>query len=520
MKVGSKVLGLAVGQKSILVAEVALKGEQHVVTHCGEFVFPEGLSLSTPEKLGQAFRDFLRGKAFSTKEAVIGLAAKRLITRRKEIPAASSSVAASTLRLQAEGEFSSELDNLVMDFAGTPSSSEPSTVLLIATKKVLVDECTLMAEAAGLRVHAVTSTTIALGRATSRIPGGDGMVLDLGPNGAELVIQHGTDPAHLRHMNVPTGTDPIGLLAGEIRRTMASIPRNGTPQTLALWNTGTSENPQSILEQRLAMPVTTPGLETLVTTEGPDARAYVPAIAVALSAMEDSAMAVDFLHSRLAPPKVPAMSPKKKAAYATGIILATVIFFGYKDLNDKQSQLDSLTRINNNSKNLAAVAGYKSDIRRYDDATNWLPKAPHFIAVLSDLTKAFNAVLPVSSDRNAIWVTDLTNLDNINNWQIKGACTNQDLAGQVQRLMLDNSKRTDGTKRFDKPSLDGISKNPADNTFSFTISFIYVPAGTATAPAATKTSTAGKPTTKPAAATGRAAASAPASAPAAATQIQ
>ena len=136
MSVGSKVLGLAVGQKSILVAEVQQKGERHLVSKYGEFVFPEGLSLGQPEKLGLAFRDFLRAKGFSTKDAVIGLPAKRLVTRRKEMPAASAALAASSLRLQAEGEFSAELDNLVMDFAGTTSSSEPSTVWLgIATKK-------------------------------------------------------------------------------------------------------------------------------------------------------------------------------------------------------------------------------------------------------------------------------------------------------------------------------------------------------------------------------------------------
>ena len=56
MKVGSKVLGIAVGQKSVLVAEVLQKEKRFVVTQCGEFIFPEGLALSQPEKLGAAFK--------------------------------------------------------------------------------------------------------------------------------------------------------------------------------------------------------------------------------------------------------------------------------------------------------------------------------------------------------------------------------------------------------------------------------------------------------------------------------
>ena len=89
------------------------------------------------------------------------------------------------MRLQAEGEFSSELDNLVMDFAGSPNVSQTTTVLLVATNRVVVDECMAMARAAGLRVHGITSTTAALGRATSRLPGGDGLVLNLGASVAE-----------------------------------------------------------------------------------------------------------------------------------------------------------------------------------------------------------------------------------------------------------------------------------------------------------------------------------------------
>ncbi|HVT82559.1 MAG TPA: pilus assembly protein PilM [Phycisphaerae bacterium] len=493
MSVGSKVLGLAVGQKSILVAEVQHKGDRHLVSKYGEFVFPEGISLSQPEKLGQAFRDFLRGKGFSTRDAVIGLPAKRLVTRRKEIPAASPAIAASTLRLQAEGEFSSELDNLIMDFAGTPSATEPTSVLLIATKKVVVDECELMAQTAGLKVHAVTSTTVALGRATSRLPGGDGLVLDLGSSGAELVIQHGTDPAHIRHLNVaPTG-DALGLLAGEIRRTMASIPRNGTPQTLAVWNTGSSENPESILEQRLSIPVTSPGLDKLVSTDGSDARAYVPAIAVALMAMESSGPAIDFLHSRLAPPKEPAMSPQKKLAYAGALLLTVLVALGYKDLSDKDAELKSLQAQNALKKNVDAVTNAKAEIRRYEDAVNWMPKGPTYIAVMTDLTDLFMRVNPNTS-RGSVWVKELNYTGN-NTWELKGECTDQSLAQQLRIKMLDNANYADGLpKRFDKPGLPNVAVIPpargeTTSTVTFTLTFTYVPATTATA-AATKPVTA------------------------------
>ena len=64
MKAGNKVLGLAIGQKSIQIAEIVTKGEQHVVSHCAEFIFPDGLAMSQPDKLGQATAFLLAGAPY------------------------------------------------------------------------------------------------------------------------------------------------------------------------------------------------------------------------------------------------------------------------------------------------------------------------------------------------------------------------------------------------------------------------------------------------------------------------
>src|SRR4029079_14553136 len=100
----------------------------------------EGLSLATPEKLGEALAQFLKQHRFSTRDAVIGLPAKRLVTRQKEVPPAKAEVVASALRLQAEGDFSAEMDKIVLDYAGTPSTSEATKVLLMATNREVIDQ--------------------------------------------------------------------------------------------------------------------------------------------------------------------------------------------------------------------------------------------------------------------------------------------------------------------------------------------------------------------------------------------
>ena len=461
MKVGNKILGLAIGQKSILVAEVVAKGDRHAVSHCAEFVFPEGLSLSVPDKLGQAFRQFLRDKHILTRDVVIGLPAKRLVTRRKEVPPATPAVAASTLRLQAEGDFSSELDNLVMDFAGQPNLEETTTVLLIATNKVVVDECEAMASAAGLRVRAITSTTAALGRATSRLPGGDGLVLSIGPTGAELVIQNGLDPAHLRHLNVVGGTESISALAGEIRRTMASIPRNGTPMTLALWNSGSAENPQSILEERLSMPVTTPEVSSLVVTDTPHTEGYGPAVAVALAALEPAGLPVDFLHSRMAPPKAPAMSNQKKLAIAGGLIVAAVAAFVYIDLSSKKGEIDRLTATI--ARNVKAVKAANEQITRYEFAKKWLPKGPTNIEVLRDVTQLF------PPQGNTIWATSFGNSRDIYTWEIDGKATSASYSQNLVDAMIGQSER------FTNPRVTAQTYEPTTGLWAFRLQFTYNP---------------------------------------------
>jgi hypothetical protein len=258
-----KILGLAIGQKSILLAEVGGKADAWSVAHVAEFPYPEGLALEKPVELGQALRTFLKSQKFSTRDTVIGLPAKRLITRRKDVPPAPAAAAASTLRLQAESEFSTEAATLTMDFAGDTSTSEPTSVLLIAATRECIAQCESLARAAGLKLLAVTSTGTALGRATSRVPGGNGVVVNLAPGGSELIVQHGESATQLRHLNMGDNpnADSVGLLAGEIRRSVAALPRNGSPLTLAIWDPGNDKGATStrnLLEERLAMPISTP----------------------------------------------------------------------------------------------------------------------------------------------------------------------------------------------------------------------------------------------------------------------
>jgi hypothetical protein len=498
VKIGSKILGLAIGQKSILLAEVAPKGGRSAVQHFAEYPYPEGVSLATPEKLGEGLGAFLKSQKFTTREVVIGLPAKRLVTRQKDVPPAAPHVAASALRLQAEGEFSAELANLVMDYAGTTSTTEPTKVLLVATNRSVIDQCEAMARVAGLRVLGITATSAALGRATSRLPGGDGWILNFGPNGAEIVVQHGKDPAHLRHLNVGGGMTPeaINALAGEIRRAMATIPRNGTPSTLAVWGPATNGdvNPGSILEQRLNMPVNTPELQKLVSTESREANGFAPAVAVALSAIEPAGLPVDFLHSRLAPPAPPKVSNTKKFGILAGILALAGIAMAYYHLDQQKARLTQITRTLETQKEAVRVAQAEKD--QLTEAQSRITMGPNFVKVMAAVTQLF----PPGS--NTIWVKRFEHRRDVSTatpaapstaapagagtpakapttapakkkarseWTVEGLARDRSYATQLQQSMASDPK-----KRFKNVRLNYIrQESSGERLWTYSIQFIF-----------------------------------------------
>src|SRR5258706_5493363 len=176
-------LGLAIGERSIIAAEVSGGGARPDAKRLAEFTYPSGASLADPAALGTALGEFLKENDFSAKAVVIGLPAKWLLVKTKEVPPADSHVAADLLRLAAEGEFSSELKELVFDYAGEASTAGARNVLLVATPQKYLDLANQLCDAAGLTPIAVTSSSAALGAVVGRSGGKNAVVLSLAGGG-------------------------------------------------------------------------------------------------------------------------------------------------------------------------------------------------------------------------------------------------------------------------------------------------------------------------------------------------
>src|SRR5205085_4885511 len=81
-----KALGIALGDRSLTVAEVHSGHGRYEVGRVAEFTFPAGVGLQQPEQLGAALTQFLQEQGFTAKSAVFGLPAKWVLSKHKEVP--------------------------------------------------------------------------------------------------------------------------------------------------------------------------------------------------------------------------------------------------------------------------------------------------------------------------------------------------------------------------------------------------------------------------------------------------
>ncbi len=342
----NKILGLAVGEKSILIAEVVNVADRRQVTRAGEFVYPTGITLQQPQELGAALGQYLKREGFSARSAIVGIPARWVLTKVKELPPVDPTMAADMLRLQAESEFSPELKDLIHDFAGESNAGHAAEVLLVATPRQHVDQIQALASAARIEVTAITPTTLVLGAATTR-GDGEALVLCITRSGTELMAQRGGGPALLRHIG--SGSSVNALVAGEVRRASLQLVRhnsagNGSANgqaSVVIWNDSGIERTTELGAANALGPTARDGRWDDLGAGDPPNGAMRPAAAVALAmaAMSPIKLPVDFLHPRLAEPKKTGIPRQTVLAIAAGVMVIVGVIFAVVNLQSQEAEL-------------------------------------------------------------------------------------------------------------------------------------------------------------------------------------
>jgi hypothetical protein len=341
-----KVLGMAVGERGLLIAEVACApaGGARVVRG-GEFVYPAGLSLERPEALGAALGAFLKERGFETRRAVVGVPARWLLVKQHSLPPADAEAAAAMLWLRAETESVPELGEMVFDYSGEARAEEATSILLMGLPKRWVDRLAVMAKSAGIQIAAVTPGAVALG-AVSAAKMGSPYSLVLGAEAAELCAYEGAQARILRHLG-PNGS--LASLLGELRRAAVTHALEGvasggdgiatarTGRQLVVWDSNElDEAGLEAIGETVHLPVTRGEVGRLLGASVEGERAGAVAVALGLSG---GRVGVDFLRPRVVAPRGQGVSRRTAWMSGAAAVVAIVALLAIFDLTRMQRQL-------------------------------------------------------------------------------------------------------------------------------------------------------------------------------------
>jgi hypothetical protein len=379
------VLGLAIGERSLMAAEVAA-GDRLTVQRAAELVYPDGVSPAEAAQFGQLLAAFRKEQGFTARTTVVGLPAKWIVVKQKEVPATDEKTLIDLLRTGAEAEFSSDLKDMVYDFVVSQESVAGKSVLLVAAPKKYIEAVEAACETSKLTPAAITSSALVLGEATGESSKPGTLVLAISPGGAELTARQNGSPSAVRYVR---GPEQIGPFVSAVRRAVSTLPGGSGGREIVLWDqTGMDA---ASLGQQLGMAVRGGELSSLrvdvaIATLNGSASRFAPAVALALSLLEKSSPAVDFLHSRLAPPRTDRMPRWAYSAIALGVLLLGLGIYGYSYLGQQQAALDRDRRTVDGMK--TNIDSAKAFVSRVSFAAAWQAQDPRYLTCLRGLTLA------------------------------------------------------------------------------------------------------------------------------------
>lgn len=409
-----RTLGLALEEGAILAVEIRQSARGATLERRGEFAVPQDLSIESPERLGEALREFLRHSRFSARAAVIGLPARWMLLKEARIGPADASVRAGVAHIEAERAFATEFDQLAIDYTVGEDSSRSMELLLAAIMRRRLDQVAAMSRAAGLKVRAVSSTSLALAE-VARVGETASLSVFLRPLHSELVICSGGGFAGLRHMPLPQfprGAEDNAAreewkrsLASAVARVAGLMPRDEGAATdaVVIWDgIGLGGDAVADLGGDLGVPVrATGGLSEIGLGEsddrGTDGR-FAGAAALALAGACGDMLPIDFLHSRLE------VRGKRKlgramfwavAAAASVLVAAGVYFAGYR--SDERALAELRERLESMSDDIDAADEL---VQQAALALGWTDERVRFLEPLRELTLAF-------PETGRIWITSL-----------------------------------------------------------------------------------------------------------------
>jgi len=401
-------VGLALGERRIVAAEVRAARGRHEVVRVAELAFPEHVTWDNPAAVGGCLGRFLHEQRLP-RTGTIGIPARWLMAVTREVPPAGPRVLAGILRMEAERAFLVDSNEMVCDWASAPPEGKAGKALLVATTSGRLRAVVDAARAARFKARAVTSTAAAL--ALAGAADSDGLTALITPDGIETAFtRHGrlTDIRHAPLAGSGTASDAV---AAALRLAIGSRLARGEDgvDQIALWDgvglSGAREACAGLgADLNVAPELPLAGLAEAACGAGvPNGRA-ASAAALAAAGLEPGLAPFDLLHSRLA--LRPTRHWVRWAAWAGFLLLAFAVGGSalVMDRSERKREIAAMqTRLDQMAPSIAEAERIVECVKQ---ARGWYDRRPPFLDCLVALTGAF----PESGD---IWATSLAVRDDM-----------------------------------------------------------------------------------------------------------
>jgi hypothetical protein len=433
------ILGLAIDEFGIVAAEVSAHTGRPEIRHVGQLTFDEKLSSDNVNDRAGQLKAFLRTNHFTSKHAVIGIPLKWIVAKEMTAPAAANEAVAGMLGIQAERAFSLNANELIFDYHGSTSTSEPSRVMLLAARRQMIEHIKEMAASAGLHLQAVTVSALAFSGSADSSRAHFGLYAR--PAYCEFWSQSNGRLHAVRHIPIPStngsGPDHTDVLTSAIQKQVMLTPQQDQtpPYEVTLYDaSGLSTSVISRLDKQLRPQITLSDgrSSVLAGTSGQGEHAEaIAAAAVAMAAARTAGPQVDFLNPRIGIKKVD--HRKKAITYIAGGVAACVLIVGLiaLDWHLKTSQIASYKAQLEEAK--PQIDNAKLVVDRVAYAKSWLSQEPKFLERMRELTLMF------PQKPNSAWVGNLT-LTERTGGSLTGKSSDQATALDIIRQLREDKK--------------------------------------------------------------------------------
>jgi hypothetical protein len=307
---------------------------------------------------------------------------------------------------------------------------------------------------------------------------GDGIVLNVGRDSAEMSVSAGMSPRLMRYLPV-RGPDPasqngtrsgaVNALAGEVKRAIALMPLGrASTSSLTIWDSvGLRPEESSSLGDQVGASVRTitdfslMGVLVGADVNDADLSRYAPAVALALAGARLGGrvpLAINFRKPRLAAPKEQRVGRRTVWGAALGLTLVIVVASLLVDLHLKQKDLDQLTtRLTQMSPEIKSAEAMSEKI---NIARGWFEARPPMLECLREVTMEFGVNDPM-------YVTNF-NLDDKGKGNIAGRSSDS-------KAGLDLVARLNKNRSFaDVKQVESRDAGNNSREWHFRISFTFV----------------------------------------------